>query len=172
MEPLSEEFVEKTWRETAGLSSDMADREMRAMGKNQPDLLAFLMTFSEDLGREAQELAVYLGFVVYRMFMGSGVAIPRITSRMLMAEYNKNARLLKGLEGSGEGSIADAVAEAGSAAQPHIMKYVLDSLMEGSEEDDIELGEGDIALLFVLLKTEIEVLDGSSSLSKSSRRLL
>jgi hypothetical protein len=171
MEPLSEEFVEKTWQEAAGLGPDKADREMRAMGKNQPDLLAFLMTFTEDFGQEAKELAVYLGFVVYRMFMGAGGVIPNITSRTIMAEYNKNARLLKSLKGAGAG-IFDEVARAASSSQPHVVQYVIEALMEESEEDDLELGEEDIALLFVLLKTEIEVLDGSSSLSKSSRKPL
>jgi hypothetical protein len=171
METLSEEFVEKTWQEVAGLGPDSADREMRAMGKSQPDLLAFLVTFTEDFGQEAKELAVYLGFVVYRMFAGSGAAIPRITSRTIMAAYNENARVLKGLEGVGEG-IVDAVAREGSSVQPHVVSYVLDALMEGAEEENVELGGEDIALLFVLLKTEIEVLDRSLSLSKSSRKPL
>jgi hypothetical protein len=101
------------------------------------------------------------------MFMGSGAAIPRITSRTIMAAYNENARVLKGLEG-----VIDAVAGEESSVQPHVVRYVLDALMEGAEEDTVQLGEEDVALLFVLLKTEIEVLDRSLSLSKSSRKPL
>ena len=39
------------------------------------------------------------------------------------------------------------------------MKYVLEALLEDAEEEGIELTEEDIGYIFILLKTEIEVLD-------------
>lgn len=39
------------------------------------------------------------------------------------------------------------------------MKYVIEALMEDAEEEDIDLTDEDIGSLFILLKTEIEVLD-------------
>jgi len=39
------------------------------------------------------------------------------------------------------------------------MKYVLEALMEDAEEDGIDLTEESIGSLFILFKTEIEVLD-------------
>ena len=39
------------------------------------------------------------------------------------------------------------------------MKYVLEALMEDAKEDGIDLTEEDIGSLFILFKTEIEVLD-------------
>jgi len=39
------------------------------------------------------------------------------------------------------------------------MKYILEAIMEDAEEDGIDLSEEDIGLLFMLFKTEIEVLD-------------
>ena len=63
MEPLSEEFVEKTWQEVVRFSPARADKEMLAMGKNQPDLLAFLMAYTDDLQQELKELVIYFAFV-------------------------------------------------------------------------------------------------------------
>jgi hypothetical protein len=40
-----------------------------------------------------------------------------------------------------------------------MMKYVLEALMEDAEEDGIDMTEEDIGSLFILFKTEIEVLD-------------
>jgi hypothetical protein len=39
------------------------------------------------------------------------------------------------------------------------MKYVLEALMEDAEEDGIDLTEEDIGSLFILFKTEIEILN-------------
>jgi hypothetical protein len=39
------------------------------------------------------------------------------------------------------------------------MKYVFEALTEDAEEDGIRIMEEDIGLLFIVLKTEIEVLD-------------
>ncbi len=41
------------------------------------------------------------------------------------------------------------------------MKYVLEALMEDAEEEGIDLTDEDIGFIFILLKTEIEVLDNS-----------
>jgi len=89
METLSEEFVEKTWQEVAGFSPDRATKEMHAMGKDQPDLLAFLLAYADDLQQEVKELAIYISFVVYKMFQNSSLKIRRITSREIMASMTK-----------------------------------------------------------------------------------
>ena len=47
MDPLSEGFVEKTWKQVARFTPDRANKEMVAMGKNQPDLLTFLMAYTD-----------------------------------------------------------------------------------------------------------------------------
>jgi hypothetical protein len=158
MNSLSEEFVEKTWRQVAEFAPDRANKEMTAMGKNQPDLLAFLMAYTDDLRQEVKELAIYIGFVVYKMFLDSGGKIPRISSKEIMVTYDENTRLIESLEGAHEKFI-DRIAGVQVSKQPYVMKYVLEALMEDTEEDGIDLTKDDIGSLFTLFKTEIEVLD-------------
>jgi hypothetical protein len=158
MDLLSEEFVEKTWQKVAGFTEDRANKEMIAMGKNQPDLLAFLMAFTDDLDQEVKELAIYIAFVVYKMFLDSRGKIPKISSRAIMAKYDENTSLIESLEGADEKFI-DRIAGVEVSQQPYVMKYVLEALMEDAEEDGIDLTEEDIGSLFMLFKTEIEVLD-------------
>jgi hypothetical protein len=157
MDPLSEEFVEKTWQQIAAFTPDRANKEMIAMGKNQPDLLAFLMAYTDDLQQEVKELAIYIAFVVYKMFLDSG-GIQRISSRDIMAKYDENTRFMESIEGADEKFI-DRIARVQVSKQPYVMKYVLEALMEDAEEDGIDLTEEDIGSLFLLFKTEIEVLD-------------
>jgi hypothetical protein len=158
MDPLSEGFVEKTWQKVAEFTPDRANKEMLAMGKNQQDLLAFLMSYTDDLQQEVKELAIYIAFVVYKMFLDSGSKIPRISSKEIMAKYDENTRLIESLEGAHEKFI-DRIANVQVSKQPYVMKYVLEALMEDAEEDGIDLTEEDIGTLFILYKTEIEVLD-------------
>jgi hypothetical protein len=158
MDILSEEFVEKTWQKIAGFTEDRANKEMIAMGKNQPDLLAFLMAFTDDLDQEVKELAIYIAFVVYKMFLDSTGKIPKISAKKIMARYDENIRLMESLEGTDEKFI-DRIAGVEISQQPYVMKYVLEALMEDDEEDGFDLTEEDIGSLFLLFKTEIEVLN-------------
>ena len=158
MDPLSEEFVEKTWQQIAAFTPDRANKEMIAMGKNQPDLLAFLMAYTDDLQQEVKELAIYIAFVVYKMFLDSGGKIQRISSRDIMAKYDENTRFMESIEGVDEKFI-DRIARVQVSKQPYVMKYVLEALTEDAEEEGIDLIEEDIGSLFLLFKTEIEVLD-------------
>jgi hypothetical protein len=89
MQTISEEVVEKIWRQVAEFTPDRANKEMAAMGKNQPDLLAFLMAYTDDLEPEVRELAIYIAFVVYKMFLASSGKIPRISSKEITPRMTK-----------------------------------------------------------------------------------
>jgi len=155
LEPVAENLVEKTWQEVALFSPETLDKEMVRMSKNQPDLLAFLMAYTEDLPQEARELAVYLAFVIYQIFQGSQKKIPKISSKEIVGCYQENELFLKA-----QGKLIDRIADVRFSRQPYVMKYVVDALMEVSGEgDNIELSEEDKGFIFVLLKTITEVLD-------------
>ena len=158
MEPISEKFVEKTWQEVAGFSTNRAIKEMQKMGKNQPDLLAFLMALIEDMDPEVRELAIYIAFVVYRIFEGSQNKIKKITSKENIDCYEYNEDLIGKLEGADEKFI-DRIAGIQISKQPYVMKYVVEALMEGSEDDDDDLTDEDKGFLFLLLKTVVDLLD-------------
>ena len=159
---LSEELVEKTWRRVAAFYPDIANREMTTMGKKQPELLAFLMAYTDDLGQEAKELAIYIAFVVYKMFSdSSGGKLRKITSKEIMAVYDENMHLIESIDGA-QDKFIDRIAAVQVSKQPYVMKYVLEALMEDVGENDIELTEEDIGSLYTILKTEIDVLDKRS----------
>jgi hypothetical protein len=158
MDILSEEYVEKTWQQVAGFTPDRANKEMVAMGKKQPELLAFLMAYTDDLQQEVKELAIYIAFVVYKMFLDSGSKIPKISSREIMGRYEENMGLMESLEGADDKFI-ERIANIQVSNQPYVIKYVLETLLEDSREDGIDLSGDDIGSLFIIFKTEIDVLD-------------
>lgn len=159
MEPISEKIVEKTWQEVASFSPSQAGKEMEKMGKNQPEILAFLMALTENLEPEAGELAIYIGFVVYRIFVGSRNKVKKVTSKEIIDCYEYNQDLMERLEGAHEKFI-DRIARVQLSKQPYVMKYVVDALMEESEDGDgVELTDEDKGFLFLLLKTVVDLLD-------------
>ena len=162
MEPIPEEAVEETWQEVAGFASRQQHEEMGKAANNQPDLLAFMMGFTEELGQEVKELAIYMFFVVYRIFeKSSGKRIRKISAEQIIECYEYNEGLVKSLEGVHE-KFLHRIAKTELSRQPYVMKYVTETLLEAPEEGDhVALTEEDIGEIFLLLKTVVDLLDSN-----------
>ena len=159
MEAISEKLVEETWQEVAGFSPSRGKIEMTKLGERQPELMSFMVTFTQDLGQEVKELAMYIFFVVYRIFeKGSKKKIGKISEKEIIESYESGEKLVEQLEGAHE-KFLERIAKTTLMAQPHVMKYILFTLMEPDEEDPIELTNEDIGYLFLLFKTVIDLLD-------------
>ena len=161
MELIPEELVEETWQEVAGFSPSRAQKEMEKLGKKQPDLLSFMLVFTEDLNPEVKDLAIYMFFVVYRIFeKSSKKEIRKIPGKEVEKCYESNEKLVEKTEGIHE-RFLERIAKTQVLKQPHVMNYVLSTLMEPDEEDPVELTDDDIGYLFILFKTVIDLLDQS-----------
>ena len=159
MELIPEELVEETSQEVAGFSPVRGKKEMEALGRKQPDLLNFMVVFTEDLDPEVKELAIYMFFVVYRIFeKSSKKEIRKIPGKEVEKCYESNEKLVEKTEGIHE-RFLERIAKTQVLKQPHVMAYVLTTLMEPDEEDPIELTPDDIGYLFLLFKTVIDLLD-------------
>jgi hypothetical protein len=158
MEPIPEEIVEKTWQEVAGFSPDRVNKEMMKVGNNQPELLAFVTESAKEMDQEVRKLAIYMFFVVHRMFQEVPGKIKKISSEETIERYKQNEGLIERLEGADE-KFLDRIASVQASRQPYVVKYVLDALMEEEEEDVVTLTEEQKGFLYLLLKTVIDVLD-------------
>ena len=159
MEPIPERIVEKTWQEFTGFSPDIAKKEMMKIGNSQPDLLAFVVESSKEMGREVSELAIYLCLVVYRMFQKSHGKIKKISSEEIIECYQNNEGLMEKLEGTHQ-RFLDRIAYVLASKQPYVMKYVADAVTEEDEgKDAVQLTEEQKGFLYFLLKSVIDVLD-------------
>jgi hypothetical protein len=160
MEYISEELVEETWQEFASFSPARAQKEMIRISKSQPNLLAFIMEFTKELDQEVRELAIYMFYVICRMFQkGSKRRIKRVSPEEIIKCYDKNEQFIKRLGGA-HNKFFERVAGLQFSAQPYVMKYMVETLMEAPEEEDpVALTEDDTGYLFLLLKTVIDLLD-------------
>ncbi len=160
MTAIDEELVEVTWKEVASFSPSRARAEMLKLGKKQSNLLAFVTTFLEEIRPEASELGVYMFFVVHRMFeKAERSKLKRISAKRISETYDRNEALLMKLHGAHD-RFFERVAKVEVASQPHVIKYVVDVLMEfGEAPDEVVLTEEETGTLFLVLKTTVAVLD-------------
>lgn len=161
MDQIPEEVVEQTWREVSSFAPARGRKEMIKAGKNQPDLLTFMMEFTQDVDPRARELAIYMFFVVHRMFQKSSAKkLRKISAEEIIECYESNEKLMERLEGAHE-RFFERIARVEVSRQPYVMKYVVETLIEApeEEEDPVELSEEDVGYLFLLLKTVVDLLD-------------
>lgn len=160
MGPLSEELVDEVWEAFADFTPEQAYDEAQKVGKNQPEILAFIMEMTEDLDQDIKELAVYMFFVIHSMFRkGYGQKIRKATSDEIISCYEVNEKVMESLEGVHE-KFFERIAEVQMSAQPYVVRYVVETLFEAGQDDDpILLGEEDMGYLFLLMKTVIDVLN-------------
>src|SRR5262249_28109835 len=113
-----------------------------------------------DLPVEAQELAVYMFVIIHRTFeqqFGKRLENAGINRIEQIAEMNEEA-ILKLAERDDEEMPAAAMAYAQN--QPALFRYVSECLFE-PEEDSAGLSEEDQGALTLIMKTVIDVLEGS-----------
>jgi hypothetical protein len=159
LKPIPEEIVERTWQEVAGFTPHKAKKEILKIGNTQPELLAFVVESSKEMGREVSELAIYMFVVVYRMFQEAHGRIKKISSDEIIKCYQNNEALMERLDGAHD-KFLDRIASIQASSQPHVIKYVADTLMEEDEgEDSLVLTEEQKGFLFLLFKTVVDVLD-------------
>ncbi len=159
MKIIEKTVVASTWKEVAALNENTAKQRMVKLGARQTDLLSFVTTAVEELKQDVLELGVYIFYVVYRMFEKScKTKLKRISSNKIAAAYEKNETLLLTLDGSHNDLYAQ-IANIEITKQPHVIRYVLDTLFETDEDPEpITLSDVEIGTLFLILKTVVDVL--------------
>ena len=120
MAPIPEELVEETWQEVSSFASGRMIKEMAQVSKSQPELLAFMMEFVQDLDQEVKELAVYMFYVIFRMFQKSSrKRIKKISTQSIIECYEKNEDLIQSLEGIHQ-KFLDRIARIQLSLQPYV----------------------------------------------------
>jgi len=159
MKIIPEDLVAETYEEVAGFTPEQAHSEMTAMSMTQPNLVAFMVEFTQDLELEVAELAMYCLFTVFRMFQKSiKKPLRQVSHETIVDCYESNETLINKLENTHERFI-ERIASTQLLNQPYVMKYIVEALFEDSQEDeDLELTEEDTGYLFLLLKTSVDAL--------------
>jgi len=159
------EIVEATWREVGAYDSRRARRDMERVAERQPALLAFVMASTADSREEVKELAVYLYFVIQKMFdtvTDHGLQPVTVDEVERIADQREAA--LERLAPADE-RFLERAARIESEAQPHVLRYLTEAILE-PDDPDLELSEDEQGLLFLVLSTVVELLDRACTASQ------
>jgi hypothetical protein len=161
---IPQEIVDATWQEVARFSPGQAGREMERAGQHQPDLLAFALEFTQDCRPPAHELAVYLYFVILRIFQkATSHPMRPIEPDKIQRRLEQNEELLARLEGA-HPRFLERAALYEMSQQPAVVKYLVEAIMEAQQGDDpVALDDEESGTLFLVLKTVVDLLDEARS---------
>jgi hypothetical protein len=158
---ISPEVVEATWRETASFSDARGRREMERAGREQPDLLAFVLGATEELSASVHALGIYVFLVIWQVFRrSSSRRIPQIKAGVIERRLQENEEELAKHEGS-DPRLVERAALVQISRQPEVFKYMIEAIMEAPEDPDdpVPMTPDESGTLFLVLKTVIDVLN-------------
>ena len=147
-----DQVVEAAWLEIGELSEDQARLHMQRLSRRQSALLAFVTTFSEDLSKDAAELAVYMFVAIVQMFeMHFGKRLQNVGLKRIESIHDENMKMFDRLTGAHERWLERA-AVVQSEEQPWVWKYVVECLFE-PDDPELKPSEEDQGSLALIMKT-------------------
>ena len=165
MTMIPDEIVEKTWREVASFDASKARHSMGKISKRQPALLAYVMAEMHESRPDAQELAVYLFYVVCRMFGRlPGHRLKKVSISQVERRADENEAMLERLENADDRFLKRA-AQVEAESQPYVVRYLTEAILEG-DDPDLEINEEESGLIFLVLKTVVDLLDEACKKSR------
>jgi len=160
MDTLSSQLVESTWREVGSLKPRTARRLMEEAAARQPALLAYVMGSTGRSRSAVQEVAVYLYYVILQMFeRGASKPLSTIPISRVERVSKRNESQMDKLTRADE-RFLERAAEVQAAAQPFVVRYLAEALLE---DEDSDLTDDEEGLVFLTLKTVIDLLDETGS---------
>jgi hypothetical protein len=157
---ISADIVEAVWQETAGFSDARGRGEMERLGREQPELLAYVLGATEELSAPVHALGVYVLMVIWQIFRRStDRRIPRIKAVAIERALERNEETLAKLEHA-DVKFLERAATVQASVQPHVFRYVVEAIVEAPDDadDPVEMTAHEGGTLFLVLKTAIDLL--------------
>ena len=164
MDIISEDSVNATAIEISEFSHERAHSEMTSLANIQPNLVAYMVEFTQDLDQEVSALALFWFFNICRMFQRAyRRPLKQVSHTTIFECYESNEALIDSLENTHDRFI-ERIASIQLSNQPYVMQYLVESLFEQvDEKEGHELTEDDTGFLFLLLKTVVDALNRTTN---------
>jgi hypothetical protein len=154
-------IVDAAWQEVGRIPEARIPIEMGRAGREQPELLAFILGSTEGMGPGVSELAGFIYFVIWRAFRASTAArMKPVTAGAIQRMLERNEDELMSLDGTDPQQI-DETTIARLTRQPAVFRYVIEAIAEAEEDESapVAMTPEEKGSLILLLKTAIDTLD-------------
>jgi len=154
MEPIPLEVVERTWRKMSKMPLGESSKLINLMRKQQPLVLAYLLAAGhKTLNQDERELLLYIGIVVWQIMLQGNRPLIKDTKDTLDKAEKANIKMLEYLEGESEADFIETTKKIiSNYPQPEVLRYVVEALMEETEEDSVITDKGKV-IMMIYLKT-------------------
>ena len=131
------------------------------MAKEQPVVLAYLMAVDDDIFNQGErEVLLFLGVVVWRIMLQGTRPVPKVTDEILDKAEAGNSKMAEYLQGETEAGFEEVTRKIiGSYKQPEVLQYVVEAIMEDTEESS-PIRDENKGIMLLDLKTVIDCLNG------------
>lgn len=144
--------MEATWRSVGAATAPEIRRMQKQCAKDQPELTAFAIGFTADLGHEAIGLALYTHLVVAQAFRRTRAKFSRVKAARIDRAWKDNFAIINELKAAGH-TCAPFQFPAEKTSEPVALQYVVDALTEQNEDDPVSMTEQDFWQVLQVLKT-------------------
>ena len=166
MEPITEEHIEAAAAELSGKDLNQAEEIMVILHQDQPAVMDFVSGVEhEDLNEDEKELMAYFTVLIWLSFKKAYEAVPPVSQDLLQEVEDGNISQLQDMQQQGEDAmISDMVEMVDNFFQRPLLNYIIQGIMvEGEEDDEMEVSEENQGVMVFSLKTIIESFDKVTS---------
>ena len=161
---IPEDVIDATWRSVGASDAAAMRRIQKSSGKDQEDLMAFVIAWNGEQRSEVLGLGLYLALVILESFRRGPVRkVKRVKERRILKLLRENQLLIAGLSDSPEEASA-ILMDSKIVSEPAIMEYILSALLEapGDPDEELNLADDEFWHLVLVLKTFTDALHEAS----------
>lgn len=166
MEAINEEHIEAAATELKGKQLTQAEDVMIIIYQDQPAVMDFVSGEEHaDLNEDEKELLLYFTVLSWLAFKKAYEAVPPVSEQLLRQVEDGNVGQLEALQQKdNESMISDMVEIVENFFQRPLLQYIIQGIMvEGEQDEDIEISEDNQGIMVFSLKTIIEAFDKVTS---------
>ncbi|MCX7855650.1 MAG: hypothetical protein N2556_06710 [Anaerolineae bacterium] len=158
---ISEEIVTQTWQRIAQISPQEVQRYMNQMSREQPAILAYLLTLDSDpFNRNEMGYIFFIAMVVWQAMKQSPQGLRSVPIEEVERANEANFAFLERFLSAGEMDFEAAVAKMlEEYPEPEVLRYIVEALMEEDEEEPFR--DEYRGLAFICLKTVLDAFIAS-----------
>lgn len=160
---ISEEIVTQTWQRIAQISPQEVQRYMNQMSREQPAILAYLLTLDGDpFNQNEVGYILLIAMVVWQVMKQSPQGLRSVPIEEVERADEANFAFLERFLSAGEMDFEAAVAKMlEEYPEPEVLRYIVEALMEEEEDEEEPFRDGYRGLAFVCLKTVLDAFIAS-----------
>lgn len=153
------ERVARTLAVTRRVGDGDAAHSAERLLREQPEILAFVLAGTAQLGTEARAVGIFLGDVVFEAFRVAGRLTRPIPTGNFVQALKRNREMAFRIGQAHDKFAERYLRHSNTLRQPALIRYVTGVLLEDEPTCRHRIPRDELGPLFIMLKSIVDVLD-------------